>query len=483
MNEEVYQRLEDYRLNKRWDEGILSLTEELRNDPSNSEIAAYLTEMAYKSGRIEEAVIYGMHYRELTPADSKENIRYKSEITQLDVYGFLMNAFIKMKDYKSANEILWEVYNAIGGLTPVMVNVAIVLEAVLRGKEQALTLASQYKDSYMNFPDAEEYNREIEEALKKIEDLNPAVTGEGLSEKWKNVKDRIWKDPDEAEDILSLMISWETERYIKKNPDKEGLDAFKALRDINSGAGGEGAELFRTNYGGNYTEVLKDVEKYIDPDKAEAGEKLILAYISGTRSNLSGDKGFRDKAEKLLKDYAAKESGKEQSGPDIYPIMWYYLASFVDYSDAQQDVKTTDITPIEEKPAETIIVEDIPIKEAPKKVEKEPEKVEEAPVKVKEEKPLDIRSSFIISEDENIVWVDNEEHTSVVLTDRWIYIKPSGMDIQAVKPEKIIAYQMSSDGVTLYTDGFEFGISVLSSRTKQSDFIRLIKPIIESTNK
>ena len=46
MNEEVYQRLEDDRLNERWDEGILSLTEELRNDPLNSEIVAYLTEMA-----------------------------------------------------------------------------------------------------------------------------------------------------------------------------------------------------------------------------------------------------------------------------------------------------------------------------------------------------------------------------------------------------------------------------------------------------
>ena len=127
-----------------------------------------------------------------------------------------------------------------------------------------------------------------------------------------------------------------------------------------------------------------------------------------------------------------------------------------------------------ERPTEAYWMKEIPTGTAEEIIAAEQKKVEE-PKHVEKES---VKDSFIIADDENINWIDNEEHTSVVLTDKWIYIKPSGMEIQAVKLDRINAYQLGADGLTLYADGFEFGISILSNRNKQSELIKLIKPII-----
>ena len=460
MKEEIYQRVAYDLLNERWDDGMMCLTDELRSDPLNSEITGYLTEMAFLSDRTEEAVVYGLRYRELKSKDVKENTEYKLKITHADIYGYLMNAYIKLGEYNSANEMLWEIYNAFGCLTTKMVYAAIVLEKVFRGNDSARTLAEQYRESYKSFPDADEYIKEINEALIKLDDPALEEKTDSLINKWNRVKENIWKDPDEAEDILSLMASWEAERYILRNQDKDNLKGLKALRDINSGTDGDGAELFRTYFGGSFADVLNDVEKSMETDLKESADKLLLAYVLGTKSSISGDKASGVKAEKLLEEYAAEEDGKEYTGSSIYPMMWYYLASFVDYG------KPKEVEPAEEpKPMEETLEE---IKPGEQKKVEEPKHVEKESVK----------DSFIIADDENINWIDNEEHTSVVLTDKWIYIKPSGMEIQAVKLDRINAYQLGADGLTLYADGFEFGISVLSNRNKQSELIKLIKPII-----
>ena len=196
MKEEIYQRLAYDLLNERWDDGMMCLTDELRSDPLNSEILGYLTEMAFLSDRTEEAVVYGLRYRELKSKDAKENTEYKLKITHADIYGYLMNAYIKLGEYNSANEMLWEIYNAFGCLTTKMVYAAIVLEKVFRGNDSARTLAEQYRESYKSFPDADEYIKEINEALIKLDDPALEEKTDSLIDKWNRVKENIWKDPE-----------------------------------------------------------------------------------------------------------------------------------------------------------------------------------------------------------------------------------------------------------------------------------------------